>query len=149
MGHFDLNCLQIAEMEVGKMTLLWEGKEFLLRLIWYFLLLGGSMGLSSYLPSLVCGDRLSFTAGHDMLSLIAVWSVAAFILLSIFADVVRNVHTLINIIWDKFFTSIDYASKQDNRSIQVVRHVVWELFYYFLVLFLFPFHRIIFQRGIR
>jgi K+/H+ antiporter YhaU regulatory subunit KhtT len=42
----------------------------------------------------------------------------------IFTGVVRNVDAIISLIWDKIFTSIEYSGKQDNRSIQVMRHVV-------------------------
>ncbi|MDR2372267.1 MAG: cation:proton antiporter [Puniceicoccales bacterium] len=124
MGKFYLNFLQVTRMEVEKMTLLREAKGFLLRLIWYFLLVVGLMGLSSYLSSLVGGDTLSFTTGREMLSLIVVWGVAAFIIMPIFAGVVRNIDAIISLIWDKIFASIDYVGKQDNRSIQVMRHTV-------------------------
>ncbi|MDR1366797.1 MAG: cation:proton antiporter [Puniceicoccales bacterium] len=131
MGQFYLNFLQVARMEVEKMTLLREAKGFLLRLIWYFLLVVGLMGLSSYLSSLVCGDTFSFTKDHETLSLTAVWGTAAFIIMPIFAGVVRNVDAIISLVLDKIFVSIDHANKQDNRSIRVMRHVVLGVFLLF------------------
>ncbi|MDR1435212.1 MAG: cation:proton antiporter [Puniceicoccales bacterium] len=125
MGNFYRNFLCLAKMEIEKMTLLREAKGFLLRLVWYFFLVVGLMCLSSYLSSLVCDRKFSIiTKREEIVSLIVVWAIAAFIIMPIFVGVVKNVDAVISLILEKIFTSIDYVGNRSNRSIQVIRHVV-------------------------
>ncbi|MDR2200528.1 MAG: cation:proton antiporter, partial [Puniceicoccales bacterium] len=124
MGNFYLNFLQLAKIEMGKITLLKEAKNFLLYLLWYFLLLVGLMGLSSYASSLVRNQTISMLLGHETLALMAIWGIAAFIIMPIFVGVVKNVDAINGLILDKIFASIQYVGNHDNRSIGLIRYVV-------------------------
>ncbi|MDR2806961.1 MAG: cation:proton antiporter [Puniceicoccales bacterium] len=124
MGSFYLHFLQLAKIEVGKMVLFHEAKNFLLRLLWYFLLLVGLMGLSSYLSSLVHNNVFSLKIEHELLALILIWGSAAFIIMPIFAGVVKNIDGIISVILNKIFAATNQIEHQNQRSIQVLRHAV-------------------------
>jgi K+/H+ antiporter YhaU regulatory subunit KhtT len=112
-------------MEVEKMTLLREAKDFILHLIWYFLMLVGLMSLASYVSHLVQSKTFAVLSGYETLSIVAIWGVAAFIIMPIFVGVVKNIGLVINLILDKIFSSVDRIENQEeSRSIRVIRHVI-------------------------
>jgi K+/H+ antiporter YhaU regulatory subunit KhtT len=82
------------------------------------------MGLSSYISHLVQSNTFAITLGHEMLAIITVWGAATFVIMPIFAGVVKNIDAIISLVLDKIFTSIDHVGNQANRSIHVIRHVV-------------------------
>ncbi|MDR0590821.1 MAG: cation:proton antiporter [Puniceicoccales bacterium] len=125
MGNFYGNFLRLAKMKVEKMTLLQEAKGFILHLIWYFLMLVGLMSLASYVSYLVRSNTFSVLSGYEMPTIIGIWGLSAFIIMPIFVGVVKNIGSVISLILDKIFSSVDGIEHQDDsRSIRVIRHVI-------------------------
>ncbi|MDR3317304.1 MAG: cation:proton antiporter [Puniceicoccales bacterium] len=124
MSDFYHKFLQLSKMKVEKMTLLREAKTFILGLLWYFLMLVGLMGLASYISHLIRQNTFDIILGHETLALAIIWGAATFVIMPIFAGVVKNIDAIISLVLEKIFISMEHAGNHNTRSIKIIRHVV-------------------------
>lgn len=132
-GQFYRQFQQVAKLEIEKMTFLHEAKGYILSLVWYFLMLVGLMILAGFFSQGVENKTWPFIAHHEVIAMAIIWISAAFIIMPIFAGVVKNINAIINIVLNNIFHSEQQAQEQENsRSIGVIRHVVLSIVLLFI-----------------
>jgi hypothetical protein len=129
----------LAKMEIEKITLLRGAKGFIFHLIWYFFDINGVDEPRFFrLPSrakesIFCSFGLRNSVHRRHLG------AAVFIMMPIFMGVVNFVGSVINLILDKIFSSVDRIENQDNsRSLRIICPVVLSIILLFFgIVFVF------------